>query len=97
MKLSYIIVTLWKIVKNKKILGVMIDNELVFKIHLKKIGFFSRLAKIIFITVIKSQFSYCPLVWMFCSRISKNIIHRLHEISLKILINDCSKLMNCKQ
>ena len=75
----------------------MIDNELIFKIHLKKIGVLSRLAKIIVITKIKSQFSYFPLVWMFCSRTSKNIIHKLQEISLKIVTNDCSKLMNCKQ
>ena len=37
---------------------------------------------------ITSQFSYCPLVWMFHSRKSNNRINRLHERSLRIVYND---------
>ena len=70
--------------KEEKILGAIIDNELRFKSHVKslckkaspKIWALSRLInylndskkKIIFNALIKSQFSCCPLVWIFCSR-----------------------------
>ena len=37
---------------------------------------------------VKSQFKYCPLTWMFCSRKSNNKINRLHERSLRIVNND---------
>ena len=33
-------------------------------------------------SMIKSQFNYCPLVWMFCSRQSNNLINRVHERGL---------------
>ena len=34
--------------------------------------------------MIKSQFNYCPLVWMFCSRQCNNLINKIHEQSLWI-------------
>ena len=34
--------------------------------------------------MIKSQFNYCPLVWMFCSRQSNNLINRVHERGLRL-------------
>ena len=43
---------------------------------------------IIFKSVIKFQFSYCPIVWMFFSRQTNNIIYKLHKRSLKIVLND---------
>ena len=70
----------------EKILGITIDNKLNFKNHIKilcrkttqKIGALSRLLnhlsdsqkRLIFNSIIKSQFNYCPLKWMFCSRTS---------------------------
>ena len=36
----------------------------------------------------KSQFSYCPLVWMFCSRTLNARINKLQERSLRILYKD---------
>ena len=36
----------------------------------------------------ESQFSYCPLVWMFCSRTLNNRINKLHERVLRILYRD---------
>ena len=36
----------------------------------------------------ESQFSYCPLVWMFCSRTLNNRINKLHERALRILYRD---------
>ena len=39
---------------------------------------------------IESQFAYCPLVCMFCSRSSNNRINHLHERALRIVYNDPS-------
>ena len=33
---------------------------------------------------IKSQFSYCPLVWMFHSRTLNNRINKIHERALRL-------------
>ena len=35
-----------------------------------------------------SQFSYCPLVWMFCGRTRNNRINKLQERALRILYKD---------
>ena len=37
---------------------------------------------------IESQFSYCPLIWMFHSRNLNNKINKIHERSLRIVYND---------
>ena len=37
---------------------------------------------------IESQFSYCPLIWMFHSRTLNNKINRLHEKALRIMYGD---------
>ena len=37
---------------------------------------------------IESQFSYCPLVWMFHNRTLNNRINRLHERSLRLVYKD---------
>ena len=29
--------------------------------------------------MLKSQFNYCPLAWMFCSRQSNNLINKVHK------------------
>ena len=36
----------------------------------------------------KSQFNYCPLIWMCHSRENNNKINRLHERCLRIIYND---------
>ena len=88
--------------KEEKILGSIIDNKLRFKIHVKnlykkasqKIWALSRLInylnnsekKMIFNALIKSQFSYCPLVWMFCFRQTNNMINNIHERALTIVV-----------
>ena len=36
----------------------------------------------------KSQFSYCPLVWMCHSRTINNKINHLHERCLRVIYND---------
>ena len=35
-----------------------------------------------------SQFSYCPLVWMFHSRIMNNKINRLHERFMRLIYGE---------
>ena len=36
----------------------------------------------------KSQFNYCPLIWMCCNRSLNSKIDRLHEISLRVVYSD---------
>ena len=98
--------------KEQKILGVTIDNKLTFKSHIKnlckkasqKIGALSRLSnhlndsqkRLILNSIVKSQFSYFPLVWMFCSRTSNNMINKAHERALRKL-SDTQNLQNQKR
>ena len=86
------------------ILGITIDNKLSFDSHIKKIcrnigqklSVLLRIAsyleldqkKLLFNAMIKSQFSYCPLVCMFSSRKSNNLINKIHERTLRIISND---------
>ena len=46
--------------------------------------------RLVFNAVIKSHFNYCPLIWMFSSRRSNNLINRIHERSLRTVYNDTS-------
>ena len=40
---------------------------------------------------IKSQFNHCPLVWIFCSRQSNNLINKVHEKDLRLTCRDETK------
>ena len=44
--------------------------------------------KLLLESFVKSQFSYCPLVWMFSSRAMNVRINKLQERSLRILYRD---------
>ena len=44
--------------------------------------------------MIKSQFNYCPLVWMFCSRKSDNLINKVQERALRLITNDYQSSFN---
>ena len=46
--------------------------------------------RLVFNAVIKSHFSYCPLIWMFSSRRSNNLTYRIHDRSLRTVYNDTS-------
>ena len=88
----------------QKLLGVTIDKNLNFNSHLtklcskagQKVTALSRIAKllpfhkrrIILKTFIESQFSYCSLVWMFCSRIMNRKINHIHERALRLVYFD---------
>ena len=39
-----------------------------------------------------SHFSYCPLIWLFCSKKSTKKINAVHERSLRIIRNDYESL-----
>ena len=93
-----------------KILGVTIDEKLSFNSHIKtlcmkvsqKLGALSRMShclsktekSLIFNSMIKSHFNYCPLWWMFCSWTPNNRINKLHERSLRVIHNDESNDFN---
>ena len=82
------------------VLGIEIDQELTFNCHVKtvcskaakKLGALQRIDEekrdLLFNGIIKCQFSYCPLVWMFCSRRSNNLINNIHERALRATYDD---------
>ena len=50
--------------------------------------------KSIISSFIKSQFSYCPLIWMFCSRNSMNKLNNIREKCLRLITNDYESSFN---
>ena len=44
--------------------------------------------ELLFKSMVKSQFNYCPLAWMFCSRNANNLINKIQERSLRLITND---------
>ena len=44
--------------------------------------------KLVFSGMIKSQFSYCLLTWIFSLRKANNLINRIHERSIRIVSGD---------
>ena len=90
--------------QNEKLLGVTIDNKLSFKTHIlnicktanTKLTALRRYCKlltfekkrILFKSFIQSQFSYCPLAWMFHNRCLNNKLNKLHERSLRMVYDD---------
>ena len=90
-----------KLEKKLKLLGVEIDRTLSFDEHItslcrkagKKLYVLARLShfmctnkkRILMKAFIESQFSYCPLIWMFHSTSVNNKINHLHERSLRIV------------
>ena len=47
-----------------------------------------RKRRTLMIAFFKSQFNYCPLIWMCCNRSLNSKIDRLHERSLRIVYSD---------
>ena len=87
-----------------KLLGVQIDNSLTFDAHIKelcrkinqKLCAFSRIrpflneekAKMLLTSVVLSNFSYCPLIWLFCSKTANKEINRTNKRALRVLYGD---------
>ena len=88
----------------EKLLGIKVDTKLNFNEHLNdiinkasfKVNALSRIVpcrslckkKILMNSFFNSQFSYCPLIWMFHSRIMNNKINRLHERYMRLIYGD---------
>ena len=87
--------------KKVKPLGIYIDNRLNFDYHVrqlckktgKKLYALTRVfkymnipqRKLIANAFIMSQFSYCPLIWMFNSRAMEHGINRIHERTHRLI------------
>ena len=86
------------------------NSELKFEEHInktcnivnKKLNALHRIAshtsldkrKMLLRAFIESQFSYCPLIWMFLSRTLNNKINRLNENALRIVYGDYESKFN---
>ena len=89
--------------KEVEILGMTLDRNMNFHTHIKNIcrkagqklsallrisPYLDQRKKVLFYkSMIKSQFNYCPLVWMFCSRQS----NKVHERGLRLTYRDETK------
>ena len=88
----------------EKLLGILTDRDLSFDEHIKslyrkagqKLNALARISnyltpdqkRLLLNSIIKSQFSYCPLISMFCSRSLNNLINRIQERALRLIHND---------
>ena len=96
--------------KEEKVLDITIDDKLTFRSHLgniikkanQKLHVLSRVKcymgfepnKLIMSSFIKSQFNYCPLIWIFCSRTSMNKLNNIHEKRIRLVTNDYDSNFN---
>ena len=87
-----------------KLLGLTVDNNLNFDTHLtdlcqkagSKLSALTRVfrflnldkRRILIKAFFESQFKYCPLAWMFCSRKINNKINSLHKRALRLIYED---------
>ena len=85
-------------------MGIVVDNKLKFDKHVenicqkvsKRLNTLARVTNymelpkrhILMNAFCKSQFNYCPAVWIFHNRSLNNKINRLHERCLRIIYND---------
>ena len=88
----------------EKLLGVSFDKKLSFKKHVEdlckkanqKLHALARLSncidpvksEILMNSFIRSQFNYCPLVWMFHDRATNSKLNRIHERALRLVCKD---------
>ena len=95
---------------SEKLLGIIFDCKLKFNKDIKglcqkasqKLNALARLApymettkkRILINAYLKSQFNFCPLVWMCCNRSLNTKINRLHERCLRIVYNDKKSNVN---
>ena len=88
----------------EKLLGVTLDKRLSFKTHTQQLSIkasqrlhaLARIAPFMdslkLVTVMNafktSQFSYCPLIWMFHGRKTDHKINKIHEKALRLAYKD---------
>ena len=94
----------------EKLLGIFLDSKLNFESHItslcrkagQKINALARLKNYLTLdqrnlllnSVIKSQFTYCPLIWMFTSHYLNNALNNIHERALRLIYNNHEKSFN---
>ena len=94
----------------EKLLGIFHDSRLNFERHVvplcrkksQKINALAWLKNylrldqrvLLLNSVIKSQFTYCPLIWMLTSRYLNNALNNIHERALWLIHNDHEKSFN---
>ena len=90
--------------KKVTLLGIIIDEKLTFNDHIDKItkranNYTSSLyrifpyinsdnSNILLNTFFFSCFTYCPLIWMFCSKTANNKINKVHKRALRLKYNN---------
>ena len=88
----------------QKLLGIIIDRNLKFDEYIltqckktgRKIKALARVSTCLSLerrrtlmkAFIESQFTYCPLIWMFCQRSSNTRINHLHQRALRIVYDN---------
>ena len=86
-----------------KHLGIKVDWKLTFKEHMnlcnranRNVKALNRVKnvitneqkKILFNSFLMSNFSYCPLIWMFCGKLANSQMNLIHKRALRALYND---------
>ena len=80
-------------------LDINFDHKLKFTDHIDEIykkGWLARIASYMGIrkrrnimnAFFKSQFNYCPMMWMCCNQSLNKKIDRLHELSLRLVYSN---------
>ena len=93
-----------------KHLGIKVDWKLTFKKHImnlcnranRNVKALNRVKnvltneqkKILFTSFLMSNFSYCPLIWMFCGKLANSQINPVHKRAMRALCNDRWKQYN---
>ena len=44
-------------------------------------------AKLLLNTVVTSNFQYCPLIWLFCSKAAESLVNRTTKHAMRIIYN----------
>ena len=92
------------------LLGILLDSKLRFDFHTtslckkadQKLSALARInhyltpdqKSLLLNSVVKSQFSYCPLIWMFTSRYLNNALNNIQERALRLIYNDYGLLFD---